>query len=80
MSEKPKRGFANLTPERHKELASMGGKASHASGKGHQFTPEEGVNAGRKGGLASARLRKEKVALATQPTQPSPTNTEPTKE
>lgn len=35
------RGFANLTPEARKEIASMGGRAAHKSGHAHQFTKEQ---------------------------------------
>ena len=45
-----RRGFAALTPERRRELASKGGKAVHAAGTGHQFTIEEARAAGSKGG------------------------------
>jgi len=31
----------------------MGGKASHKSGKGHQWSPKEAREAGRKGGKVS---------------------------
>ena len=34
-------GFANMTPERKLEVASMGARALHASGKAHVFTEEE---------------------------------------
>jgi general stress protein YciG len=51
------RGFASMSPERVKEIASMGGKAAHANGTAHQFTSEEAKVAGRKGGLR-ARKRK----------------------
>ncbi len=52
--QKPKRGFATLSPERQRELASKGGKAAHAPGaKGHHWSPEAAREAGRKGGLAS---------------------------
>lgn len=35
------RGFASMTPEKQKAIASMGGKAAHASGHSHEFTSEE---------------------------------------
>ncbi len=38
---KKPRGFAAISPERQKEIASQGGRAAHAGGKAHQFTPEE---------------------------------------
>lgn len=42
------RGFAALTPEKKKEIASMGGRAAHASGRAHQFSTEEARAAGKK--------------------------------
>lgn len=50
---KPRRGFASMTPERRRELASLGGKRAHATGRGHQFTTEEAKAAGAKGGRAA---------------------------
>ena len=46
------RGFASMDPEKQKEIASMGGKASHQQGTGHEWSSEEAREAGRKGGLA----------------------------
>lgn len=60
MEEQKKRrggGFASMSPERVRELARMGGKAAHASGHAHQFTHEEAVAAGKKGGDAPHRSR-----------------------
>ena len=51
------RGFAALDPARQREIASLGGKAAHASGRAHQFTSEEAREAGRKGGQASGANR-----------------------
>lgn len=42
-----------MTPEKRRELASMGGKAAHAIGRGHEWTSQEAKAAGRKGGQAS---------------------------
>lgn len=39
-SRKP-RGFATLSPERRREIASMGGRTAHAAGTAHQFTSDE---------------------------------------
>lgn len=61
--ETKKRGFALLSAERLKEIASMGGKAAHAQGTAHKFTREEAVEAGKKGGEASGRR---KFKLTTQ--------------
>lgn len=48
---KPKHGFAAMSPERHREIASKGGRAAHMLGRGHQFTSKEASEAGKKGGL-----------------------------
>ena len=53
-----KRGFAAMDPEKQKEIASKGGKAAHASGHAHEFTPEEAQKAGRKGGQNSRGTKK----------------------
>jgi general stress protein YciG len=53
MAEKSKRGFASMSPEKQREIASKGGKAAHAKGKAHEFTSEEARAAGRKGGYAA---------------------------
>lgn len=55
---KQKRGMALVDPARRREIASMGGKASHAKGTGHEWTREQAREAGRKGGLASQASRK----------------------
>ncbi len=41
------RGFASMDPEKQREIASEGGKAAHASGHAHEFTPEEARQAGK---------------------------------
>lgn len=46
------RGFATMTREQVKAIASKGGKAAQALGTAHQFTREEARAAGVKGGLA----------------------------
>jgi uncharacterized protein len=42
------RGFAAMSPEKKKEIASMGGRAAHACGRAHQFSTEEARAAGKK--------------------------------
>jgi general stress protein YciG len=44
------RGFASLSPERMREIAKLGGRASQAAEGTHRWTPEEAAAAGRKGG------------------------------
>jgi len=48
-----KRGFASMDAAKQREIASKGGKAAHAKGTAHEFTPEEAREAGRKGGQAA---------------------------
>lgn len=43
-------GFSSFSPEKRKEVSSMGGKAAWQSGKAHKFTSEEASIAGKKGG------------------------------
>ena len=50
-------GFAVMDPERRREIGRMDGKAAHAAGTGHRFTPEEARIAGEKGGKAPHRSR-----------------------
>ena len=60
--EKPKkkrRGFAAMSPEKQREIASKGGKSAHQKGTAHQFTSEEARQAGTKGGRAAADKKKE---------------------
>jgi general stress protein YciG len=60
------RGFATMTPERIREIASKGGREAQAKGVAHRFTTEEASAAGKKGGLAPhARRGKQKSTSAT---------------
>ena len=56
---KEDRGFASMDRQKQREIASKGGKAAHAKGTAHEWTSEEAREAGRKGGMASHRRRKE---------------------
>lgn len=49
------RGFASMTTEKKREIASKGGRAAHALGTAHKWTSEEAQAAGRKGGSISRR-------------------------
>jgi general stress protein YciG len=49
MDEKPKRGFALLSPEQRRAISIAGGKASVDR---HKYTPETAAKAGRIGGKA----------------------------
>jgi len=48
---KSKRGFASMSKEKQRQIASKGGIIAHKKGKAHEFTPEEARKAGKKGGL-----------------------------
>ena len=48
------RGFASMTEQQRKDIASKGGKAAHRRGVAHQFTSETARAAGRKGGKSVA--------------------------
>ena len=50
---KERRGFASMSPEKQREIASKGGRAAHSKGTAHEWTSEEARAAGRKGGQAS---------------------------
>jgi general stress protein YciG len=52
------RGFASMSSEKKREIASKGGKAAHALGTAHKWTSEEAQAAGRKGGSISRRRSK----------------------
>lgn len=47
------RGLAGVDVEKRREIAKLGGVASHQQGKGHQWTAADARAAGRLGGLAS---------------------------
>lgn len=48
-----KMGFAKMTPEERKRLASLGGKAAHAAGTAHEWNSIEAAKAGKIGGQNS---------------------------
>jgi general stress protein YciG len=56
---KEDRGFASMDRAKQREIASKGGKAAHQKGTAHEWTSEEAREAGRKGGMASHRRRRQ---------------------
>src|SRR5204862_1839977 len=56
---KEDRGFASMDRAKQREIASKGGKAAHQKGTAHEWTSEEARDAGRQGGIASHRRRRE---------------------
>jgi uncharacterized protein len=64
---KEDRGFASMDRAKQREIASKGGKAAHQKGTAHEWTSEEARDAGRKGGIASHRRRREQLSSTTTP-------------
>ena len=60
------RGFASMDPSKQKEIASRGGKAAHAQGRAHEFTPDEARAAGRKGGEVVSRDREHMAMIGRE--------------
>ena len=50
---KQRRGFASMSAEKQREIASTGGRAAHVKGTAHKWSPDEARQAGRKGGMIS---------------------------
>ena len=69
-----RRGFASMSPEKQREIASKGGRAAHQKGTAHEWTSEEARSAGRKGGQISrggrGRLVEESSAPMNESTMP----------
>ena len=59
-SETPRRsgrGFAAMSPERQRQIASEGGRAAHKQGVAHEWSSDEARTAGRKGGQTVSQNR-----------------------
>jgi uncharacterized protein len=59
---KERRGFASMSPEKQREIASKGGRAAHEKGTAHEWSADEARAAGRKGGQISRGGRGRLVA------------------
>ena len=59
-----RRGFAAMDPAKRREISSRGGKASHVSGRGHEFSSEEAREAGRRGGEVRWRGHQSRITEA----------------
>ncbi len=77
---KERRGFASMSAEKQREIASKGGRAAHAKGTAHEWSSDEARAAGRKGGMMSRGGRgklpegtSDEAATST-PNPPIPTN------
>lgn len=49
-SGKGNQGFASMSKDKQREIASKGGKAAHAQGTAHEWDSSEAAAAGRRGG------------------------------
>jgi general stress protein YciG len=63
---KSNRGFASMSPERQREIASKGGRAAHEKGTAHEWTADEARRAGRKGGETVSRDRAHMAAIGRE--------------
>jgi general stress protein YciG len=68
---KERRGFASMSPEKQREIASKGGRAAHEKGTAHEWSAEEARNAGRKGGQVSRGGRGRLVVAADSSAMPA---------
>lgn len=71
VTRKERRGFASMSPEKQREIASKGGRAAHEKGTAHEWTAEEARSAGRKGGQVS---RGGRGRLPVEPAAETPVN------
>jgi uncharacterized protein len=55
---KKKRGFASMSLDRRREIASMGGRSTPDANRSFSRRRDLASEAGRKGGLASGRNRR----------------------
>ncbi|HDS1579603.1 KGG domain-containing protein [uncultured Stenotrophomonas sp.] len=60
------RGFASMDEDKQRAIAAKGGRAAHASGNAHEFSPAEARIAGRKGGEAISRNRQHMAAIGRE--------------
>lgn len=69
---KERRGFASMSAEKQKEIASKGGRAAHQKGTAHEWSAEEARVAGRKGGQISRGGRGRLMAPPPMPDAMTP--------
>ena len=60
------RGFASMDRDKQRAIAAKGGRAAHASGNAHEYSPAEARVAGRKGGEAISRNRQHMAAIGRE--------------
>jgi uncharacterized protein len=64
---KERRGFASMSPEKQREIASKGGRAAHEKGTAHEWTADEARSAGRRGGQVSRGGRGRLIPSSASP-------------
>jgi general stress protein YciG len=64
------RGFAAMSPEKQRAIASKGGRAAHVKGAAHEWTADEARLAGHKGGCARRDRHDEALAVPARPDTP----------
>jgi uncharacterized protein len=69
---KERRGFASMSREKQREIASKGGRAAHQKGTAHEWSSDEAREAGRKGGMASRGGRGKLLTTSTSSVLGSP--------
>ena len=67
-----RRGFASMSADKQREIASKGGRAAHMKGTAHEWTSEEARHAGRKGGITSRGGRGRLPGTPAGDTLPAP--------
>jgi general stress protein YciG len=67
-----RRGFASMDSELQRKLASKGGRVAHMRGTAHQFSHQEAVEAGRRGGRAASERRRQRRLEAEAAEKESP--------
>jgi general stress protein YciG len=77
---KERRGFASMSPEKQREIASKGGRAAHEKGTAHEWSADEARSAGRKGGQVSRGGRGRLVSLIDDRPGTSEPTTDPSHE
>jgi general stress protein YciG len=65
------KGFASMEKSKQRQIASRGGKAAHLQGAAHEWDRDSAREAGRKGGLANGRKRKQQAIEDATPPSPS---------
>ena len=74
---KERRGFASMSPEKQREIASKGGRAAHEKGTAHEWTADEARSAGRRGGQVSRGGRGRLIPSESAPVETPQTNETP---